>query len=185
LLGQGAFLTASANGVDTSPVVRGVYVLEKLLGYTPPPPPPDVPEIEPDIRGAVTLREQLEKHRSIATCAACHRKIDPLGFALENFDAIGGWREEYEDKMPVNAAGKLPSGDVFSTVPEFRKLMVDRTEQFNRCLTEKLLTYALGRELEIGDRPATDQILAELNAKNGGLRDLIRLVVLSELFGKN
>ena len=185
LLGQGAFLTASANGVDTSPVVRGVYVLEKLLGYTPPPPPPDVPGIEPDIRGAVTLREQLEKHRDITTCAACHRKIDPLGFALENFDAIGGWREEYEDKMPVNAAGKLPSGDVFSTVPEFRKLMVDRTEQFNRCLTEKLLTYALGRELEIGDRPATDQILAELNAKNGGLRDLIRLVVLSEPFGKN
>ena len=185
LLGQGAFLTASANGVDTSPVVRGVYVLEKLLGYTPPPPPPDVPGIEPDIRGAVTLREQLEKHRDITTCAACHRKIDPLGFALENFDAIGGWREEYEDKMPVNAAGKLPSGEVFSTVPEFRKLMVDRTEQFNRCLTEKLLTYALGRELEIGDRPATDQILAELNAKNGGLRDLIRLVVLSEPFGKN
>jgi hypothetical protein len=185
LLGQGAFLTASANGVDTSPVVRGVYVLEKLLGYTPPPPPPDVPGIEPDIRGAVTLREQLEKHRDITTCAACHRKIDPLGFALENFDAIGGWRDEYEDKMPVNAAGKLPSGDVFSTVPEFRKLILDRKEQFDRCLTEKVLTYALGRQLEIGDRPATDQILAELNAKNGGLRDLIRLVVLSEPFGKN
>jgi hypothetical protein len=185
LLGQGAFLTASANGVDTSPVVRGVYVLEKLLGYTPPPPPPDVPGIEPDIRGAVTLREQLEKHREITTCAACHRKIDPLGFALENFDAIGGWREEYEDKMPVNAAGKLPSGDVFSTVPEFRKLMVDRTEQFNRCLTEKLLTYALGRELEIGDRPSVDEILAELDGKRGGLRDLMRLVVLSKPFLSN
>ena len=185
LLGQGAFLTASANGVDTSPVVRGVYLLEKVLGSSPPPPPPDVPEIEPDIRGAVTLREQLEKHRDISTCAACHRKIDPLGFALENFDAIGGWREEYEDKVPVNAAGKLPGGDVFSTVPEFRKLILDRKEQFERCLTEKVLTYALGRQLEIGDRPATDQILAELNAKNGGLRDLIRWVVLSEPFGKN
>ena len=185
LLGQGAFLTASANGVDTSPVVRGVYLLEKILGSSPPPPPPDVPEIEPDIRGAVTLREQLEKHRDISTCAACHRKIDPLGFALENFDAIGGWREEYEDKVPVNAAGKLPGGDVFSTVPEFRKLILDRKEQFERCLTEKVLTYALGRQLEIGDRPATDQILAELHAKNGGLRDLIRLIVLSEPFGKN
>ena len=87
LLGQGAFLTASANGVDTSPVVRGIYVLEKLLGYTPPPPPPDVPAIEPDIRGAITIREQLEKHRESETCAECHRKIDPLGFALENFDA--------------------------------------------------------------------------------------------------
>ena len=185
LLGQGAFLTASANGVDTSPVVRGVYLLEKVLGSSPPPPPPDVPEIEPDIRGAVTLREQLEKHREISTCAACHRKIDPLGFALENFDAIGGWREEYQDKVPVNAAGKLPGGDVFSTVPEFRKLILDRKEQFERCLTEKVLTYALGRQLEIGDRPATDQILAELKGKNGGLRDLIRLVVLSEPFGKN
>jgi hypothetical protein len=185
LLGQGAFLTASANGVDTSPVVRGVYVLEKLLGYTPPPPPPDVPDIEPDIRGAKTVREQLEKHRSIATCAACHRKFDPLGFALENFDAVGGWRDIYETKETIDAAGKLPNGDVFSTVPEFLKLMVDRTEQFNRCLTEKLLTYALGRELEIGDRPATDKILAELAEKKGGLRDLIRLVIVSEPFGKN
>ena len=182
LLGQGAFLTASANGADTSPVVRGVYVLEKLLGYTP---PPDVPDIEPDIRGAKTIREQLEKHRSIATCAACHRKIDPLGFALENFDAVGGWRNEYEKKMPIDAAGKLPNGDAFSTIPEFRKLMLARTEQFNRCLTEKVMIYAFGRELEIGDRPATDKILAELEAKSGGLRDLIRLVVLSEPFGTN
>jgi hypothetical protein len=185
LLGQGAFLTASANGVDTSPVVRGVYVLEKLLGYTPPPPPPDVPDIEPDIRGAKTIREQLEKHRSIATCAACHRKIDPLGFALENFDAIGGWRNEYEKKMPVNAAGKLPNGDAFSTVPEFRKLMMDRTEQFNRCLTEKLMKYAIGRELEIGDRPDTDAILQELKRNGGGLRDLITLIVLSDTFQAN
>ncbi|HIG27843.1 MAG TPA: DUF1592 domain-containing protein, partial [Verrucomicrobiales bacterium] len=185
LLGQGAFLTASANGVDTSPVVRGIYVLEKLLGYTPPPPPDDVPDIEPDIRGAKTVREQLEKHRSIATCAACHRKIDPLGFALENFDPVGGWRDEYETKKDIDATGKLPNGDTFSTFPEFRKLMVDRTEQFNRCLTEKLMTYALGRELEIGDRPATDKILDELESNKGGLRDLIRLVVTSEPFARN
>jgi hypothetical protein len=185
LLGHGAFLTASANGVDTSPVVRGIYVLEKLLGYTPPPPPPDVPEIEPDIRGALTVREQLEKHRATATCAACHRKIDPLGFALENFDAIGGWRDEYETKELIDATGKLPNGDVFSTVLEFRNHVVNRAEQFDRCLTEKVLTYALGRELEIGDRPATDKILVELAEEKGGLRDLIRLVVLSEPFGRN
>ncbi|MCP4785359.1 MAG: DUF1592 domain-containing protein [Fuerstiella sp.] len=185
LLGQGAFLTASANGVDTSPVVRGIYVLEKVLGSPPPPPPPDVPTIEPDIRGATTLREQLVKHREIATCAACHRKIDPMGFALENFDAIGAWRDEYEKKLPIDAAGKLPTGDAFSNVPEFRKLMLDRSEQFNRCLTEKLLTYALGRELEIGDRPATDRILAELKETKGGLRDLIRLVISSDSFARN
>lgn len=185
LLGHGAFLTASANGVDTSPVVRGIYVLEKLLGYTPPPPPPDVPDIEPDIRGASTVREQLQKHRAIATCATCHRKIDPLGFALENFDAVGGWRDEYEKRMPVDATGKLPNGDAFSTISEFRKLLIDRQEQFNRCLTEKLMTYALGRELEISDRPATDKILAELTAKQGGLRDLIRLIALSDPFGRN
>ena len=182
LLTQGAFLTASANGVDTSPVVRGIYVLEKLLGYTPPPPPPDVPAIEPDIRGAVTIRQQLEKHREVATCAECHRKIDPLGFALENFDAIGGWRDEYERNTPIDSAGQLPSGDAFQTVPEFRKLLIDRQDQFNRCLTEKLLTYALGRELEVGDRPSVDNILAQLDDKNGGLRDLIRLVVLSKSF---
>ena len=91
----------------------GIYVLEKLLGYTPPPPPPDVPAIEPDIRGTVTIREQLIKHREIATCAECHRKIDPLGFALENFDAIGGWRRT-SDKDPIDSTGKLP-GDTFKT----------------------------------------------------------------------
>jgi hypothetical protein len=185
MLGHGAFLTASANGVDTSPVVRGIFVLEKLLGYTPPPPPPDVPAIEPDIRGAVTLREQLEKHREVATCAECHRKIDPLGFALENFDAIGGWRDKYDPKTPIDSAGKLPGGDSFRTVPEFRKLLVDRQDQFNRCLTEKLMTYALGRELEVGDRPSIDAILAELDGKQGGLRELIRLVVLSKPFLRN
>jgi hypothetical protein len=185
LPGQGAFLTASANGVDTSPVVRGIYVLEKLLGYTPPPPPPDVPAIEPDIRGAVTIREQLEKHRESATCAECHRKIDPLGFALENFDAIGGWRDEYEKKIPIDSAGKLPGGDSFRTVPEFRKLLVDRQDQFNRCLTEKLMTYALGRELEVGDRPSIDRISKKMAGIDKGLRDLIQAIVASQSFLQN
>ena len=185
LPGQGAFLTASANGVDTSPVVRGIYVLEKLLGYTPPPPPPDVPTIEPDIRGAVSIRDQLVKHREIATCAECHRKIDPLGFALENFDAIGGWRDHYDNQTPIDPTGKLPGWDAFQTISEFRKLLVDRQDQFNRCVTEKLLSYALGRELEIGDRPSVDLILTELEGKNGGLHDLIRLVILSKAFQNN
>lgn len=185
LMTQGSFLTASANGVDTSPVVRGVYALEKVLGYTPPPPPDDVPEIEPDIRGALTVREELTKHRSIATCAECHRKIDPLGFALENFDAIGAWRTQYGKQLPVDASGKLPSGEAFSGITELRTLLIERHETFTRSLTEKLMTYALGRELEIGDRPSTDKILAELRASNGGLRDLVRLIVQSKPFLSN
>ena len=185
LLGHGSFLTASANGVDTSPVVRGIYMLEKLLSYTPPPPPDDVPDIEPDIRGAKTIREQLSKHREIATCAECHRKIDPFGFALENFDAIGRWRNEYGKNMPIDASGELPNGDAFSTVPEFGKHIIKREGQFTRSLTEKLLSYATGRELVPSDRPAIDAILREMRQDNKGLRDLIEAVVLSEVFGKN
>jgi hypothetical protein len=155
------------------------------MGYTPPPPPDDVPEIEPDIRGALTVREELAKHRSIATCAECHRKIDPLGFALENFDAVGAWRTEYGKDLPVNPSGKLPGGEAFDDIRQLRTLLIQRHEQFTRSLTEKLMTYALGRELEIGDRPAIDKILAQLEAKHTGLRDLIRLVALSEPFGRN
>ena len=184
ILGHGSFLTASANGVDTSPVVRGIYVLEKLLGYSPPPPPPDVPAVEPDIRGASSIRELLEKHRGNTTCAECHRKIDPLGFALENFDAVGKWREKYKGNLDIDAAGELPGGGGFTTLPEFRRLLLMRTDQFNRCLTEKLLTYALGRQLGINDRPEIDHILDQLD-ENSGLRDLIRLIVTSETFQRN
>ncbi|MAT12520.1 MAG: hypothetical protein CMM02_16115 [Rhodopirellula sp.] len=184
ILGHGSFLTASANGVDTSPVVRGIYVLEKLLGYSPPPPPPDVPAVEPDIRGASSIRELLEKHRGNTTCAECHRKIDPLGFALENFDAVGKWREKYKGNLDIDAAGKLPGGGGFTTLPEFRRLLLMRKDQFNRCLTEKLLTYALGRQLGINDRPEIDHILAQLD-ENNGLRDLIQLIVTSETFQRN
>ena len=185
LLGHGAFLTASANGVDTSPVVRGIYAAEKLLGFRAPPPPPDVPAIEPDIRGAESVREQLEKHRKVQSCAECHRKIDPLGFALENFDAVGGWRDRYDNKAPIDSSGKLPGGESFKTLSEFRNLLVKRQDLFNRCLTEKLMSYALGRRLEAGDRPAVDGILAELDAKKGGLRDVMRLIVLSRPFQNN
>ena len=185
LLTQGSFLTASANGVDTSPVVRGIYALEKVMGYTPPPPPDDVPEIEPDIRGALTVREELAQHRSIATCAECHRKIDPLGFALENFDPIGAWRTQYGKNLPIDASGQLPSGEKFDDIRHLRTLLIERHESFTRSLAEKLMTYALGRELEIGDRPAIDEVLAELVENNGGLRDLIRSMVTSEPFTRN
>ena len=182
ILGHGSFLTASANGVDTSPVVRGIYVMNKLLDYTPPPPPDDVPEIEPDVTGATTLREQLVKHRADATCAQCHNKIDPAGFALENFDAIGTWREKYDRKLEVDPSGKLPDGQTFSSVNEFRNLVVAQDETFTRCLTKKLLTYAIGRQLNSGDRPSLDHISKEMADKDKGIRDLIQAVVASESF---
>ncbi|MDE0767141.1 MAG: DUF1592 domain-containing protein [Opitutaceae bacterium] len=185
LMGQSLFLTASANGVDTSPVVRGIYVLENLLGYSPPPPPPDVPVIESDISGAKTIREQLSKHREVETCAECHRKIDPLGFALENFDATGMWRSHYGRNLKIDASGTLPNGDRFKGVPDFRSMMIKRTDQFTRCLTEKLMTYALGRELDPRDRPVIDSILEDLDEDQGGLNDLIEAIVLSGSFSRN
>ena len=185
LLTQASFLTASANGVDTSPVVRGVYVQHKLLGYTPPPPPPSVPLIEPDASGAKTIREQLAKHRENATCASCHQKIDPFGFALENFNAIGGWRESYSGDHKIDASGNLPTGEKFKDVTDFRSLLIAKHEQFTRALTEKLMTYALGRAPEFTDRAAIDSILKDFYVNNGGFKDLIRAVVLSEPFMKN
>ena len=185
LTGHGLFLTASANGVDTSPVVRGIYVSEKILGYTPPPPPPDVPGIESDVSDATSIRERLEKHREVASCANCHQKIDPLGFGLENYDAIGGYREKYPDRMKIDSSGKLPGGESFQTPAEFRNLIANRGDDFTRCLTEKLLAYALGRQLEFGDRVVIDQIVIDLKTNDGGMRNLIKTVVLSKSFRKN
>jgi len=185
LLGQGAFLTASANGVDTSPVVRGVYVQQKILGYTPPPPPPDVPVIEPDASGAKTIREQLAKHRENATCAACHQKIDPYGFALENFDAIGGWRATYAKEQKIDSSGDLPTGEKFTGVADFRHLLIERHEHITRALAQKLLTYAIGREPGLTDRAAVDTIVKDLRTPGRGLRDMIHEIVASTAFQEN
>jgi hypothetical protein len=185
LLGQGAFLTASANGVDTSPVVRGVYVQQKILAYPPPPPPPDVPVLEPDASGAKTIREQLAKHREHATCAACHQKIDPYGFALENFDAIGGWRATYAKDQRIDSSGDLPTGEKFTGVTEFRQLLIGRQEQITRSLVQKLLTYAIAREPGISDRAAVDAIVKDLRTPGRGLRDMIHAIVASAAFQEN
>ena len=187
LLGQAGILTVTANGVDTSPVVRGVWILENILGSPPSPPPPDVPALEPDIRGATSIRDQLAKHRTIATCNECHRKMDPLGFALENFDAIGAFRSAYTDgkqqnSIPVDASGKLPSGEAFEDVRGLRTVLVARKDQFIHCLTEKLLTYAMGRELSFSDRPQVEAIIKELGRRGGGLQDLVEIIVTSETF---
>ncbi len=184
LLGQASVLTLTANGVDTSPVIRGVWILENILGAPPAPPPPDVPTIEPDIRGAKTIRDQLEKHRASATCRSCHRQIDPPGFALENFDAIGHWRGHYQkDKVavPVDASGQFGATE-FKDVAGFKKALLEHREQFARCLVDKLLIHALGRELEVTDRPYVRQIV-ETSAANGyRLRDLVLLCAESEIF---
>ena len=182
LLGQASVLTVTANGIDTSPVVRGVWLLENILGTPPAPPPPDVEPLDPDVRGTTTIREQLEKHRNNPACLDCHRKIDPLGFALENFDPIGQWRTMYDRRNPIDAAGELPDGQAFRDVVEFKRILVGQRELFARSLTGKLLMYGTGRHLQPADRPQIDRIVAELGQRGNGFRDLIKLVVLSEAF---
>jgi hypothetical protein len=187
VLGMAGVLTASANGIDTSPVVRGVWVLRNILGTPPTPPPPDVKPLDPDIRGAKTIRDQLAKHRTVSTCASCHMKIDPPGFALENFDPIGGWRDTYprpDGEGPrVDSSGALNGGESFKNVVSFKDaLLAGHRDQFARCLTEKLLTYSMGRTLEPADGAYVDSIVAALKKRGGGLRDLIVLVAGSEPF---
>jgi hypothetical protein len=181
LLGMGSVLTITANGIETSPVVRGVFLLENILGTPPPPPPDDVPPIDPDVRGAKSIRELLSKHRESPNCYGCHQKIDPLGFALENFDPVGGWRTKYA-KAPIDSAGELPTGEKFSDVAGLKKILVQRQSRFAHMLTDRLLTYACGRRIDALDQPAVDKILAELPKHNHGLRSLIEAVVTSELF---
>ncbi len=182
LLGQASVLTVTANGIDTSPVVRGVWLLENILGTPPSPPPPDVPPLDPDARGAKSIREQLEKHRSNASCYDCHRKIDPLGFALENFDAIGKWRDNYSGQTKIDAAGELPSGQKFDGVEDFKKTLIERRQQFVTALTTKVLSYATGRRTGPADRPQIQRIVAQLGERGDGMRDLIELVATGDAF---
>jgi hypothetical protein len=182
LLGQAAVLTASANGVDTSPVVRGIWILENLLGTPPAPPPPGVEVPEPDTRGDLTIRQLYAKHRTIASCNDCHKKIDPVGFALENFDAVGSWRTKYESGHAVDPSGRMPNGEQFRNVSEVKQIMIRDMNLFSRNLTGKLMTYGTGRTMDVADRPEIDRIVSELRKKENGLRDLIKLVVTSRSF---
>jgi hypothetical protein len=182
LLGQTSVLTASANGVDTSPVVRGIWILENLLGTPPSPPPPDVDIPEPDARGDLTIRQLYAKHRTIASCNDCHKKIDPLGFSLENFDAIGAWRTKYDSGHNVDPSGRMPNGETFSDVAGLKQIMTSDLDQFSRNLTTKLMIYATGRTMSVSDRPEIDALVRGHQADRGGLRDLIKLVVSSKSF---
>lgn len=183
LLGQASVLTVTGNGIDTSPVVRGVWLLENILGTPPSPPPPDVEPLDPDIRGAKTIRDQLNKHRSVTSCYDCHRKIDPLGFALENFDPIGNWRTVYGRRgAKVDASGELPNGKTFKDIVGLKKILIDQKARFAEALTKKLLAYALGRTIELSDRPEITHIVKELSDHQYGMRDLIKLIATSKVF---
>lgn len=203
---RGGFLTmacvlkVTANGTATSPVTRGAWVLDRILGTPPPRPPENVAQLVPDIRGATTMREQLAKHRQLESCAGCHVKIDPPGFALESFDVIGGWREHYRTsgngkpvmldgrKMrylegpKVDPADALADGRAFQNIDEFKQLLLEDKDQITRALTVKLLTYATGAAPEKSDRSKVSAIVAEARGQDYGFRSLIHDIVQSELF---
>jgi hypothetical protein len=200
VLTMAGVLKVTANGTTTSPVVRGAWVLDRVLGTPPPRPPADVPAVEPDTRGATTIREQLAKHRKVAACAACHAKIDPPGFALENFDVIGGWRDNYRtsgngqavvidgQRMPYLKGPKVEAGDVtpdgqrFRDIDEFKQLLLKDKEQIARALTLKLLTYGTGGAPGTADKPEVEAIVHKVRDKNYGFRTLVHEVVQSKPF---
>lgn len=184
LLGQASVLTVSANGIETSPVIRGIWLMENVLGSPVPPPPDAVPALDPDVRGAVSIRDQLAKHSESAACNQCHRRFDPLGFALEGFDPIGRRREFYDSKgkSKIDTSGVLPGGDQFSGPEELRSLLLKRHEFFVRTVTNRLLSHALGRRIEPQDRPAVDKIIAQVQSNDYPVADLIAAVVTSDLF---
>jgi len=181
LLTQASILKITANGTTTSPVKRGAWILDRLLGKPPEPPPPSVAGLEPDVRGATTIREQLALHRNSSTCASCHRNIDPPGFALENFDVIGRWRDRYRSKekgdpstakigeghypvsyklgLPVDSSGKLADGAVFKDIDELKKLLLKDERQLARNYLCRLISYATGKEPGFADRQAVETIL--------------------------
>ncbi|MGD9647185.1 MAG: DUF1592 domain-containing protein [Pirellulales bacterium] len=182
LLTQASILTVTSNPTRTSPVKRGRWVLEQLLGAPPPPPPPDVPELkEQAVDTAASLRERMEQHRANVSCAACHARMDPLGFGLENFDAIGAWREQDGD-APIDASGTLPAGDSFQGPVELKSVLKNHAGQFRRCLAEKMLTYAIGRGVERYDRRAVAGITAAMEADGDKFSRLVLAIVDSQPF---
>lgn len=203
ILSQASIHKVSANGTNTSPVVRGIWVLERIMGITPPPPPAGVPGVEPDIRGAQTLREILDKHRDSPNCNACHVKIDPLGFALESFSPIGVYREKfrakkgkskritprvhgswasYYEELTVDASGQFSDGRKFTTFNEFRNELVKDKEQIAKAITKKLLTFATGRDMGFSDRDEIERIVKATAKNDYKLGDIFTEIVNSKIF---
>jgi hypothetical protein len=187
LLGQGTFLIITSQSTRTSPVKRGLFVLDNILGTPAPPAPPNVPELEETeekLKKGATMRELMEVHRKKALCASCHERMDPIGLALENFNALGQWRDE-EEGVVIDSAGKLVTGEKFTNVMELKTILAtSRKQDFYRCLTEKMLTYAIGRGVEYYDAPTVDAIMAQLVKEGGGMKDLIYAITGSVPFQK-
>ena len=203
-LTQAAILKVTANGTTTSPVPRGAFVMARLLGKPPEPPPPNVAAVEPDVRGATTIRQLLDKHRSDAVCASCHAKIDPPGFALEGFDVIGGERTRYRSigsgddaprgaidpfigigfKLgpPVDASGSLPDGRTFAGIAEYQALLAKETPLLLKNLAEQLAVYAAGRPLAFSDRADIARLVERTQKHGGGIRALIHELVVNPIF---
>ena len=204
LVTMASVLKITANGSNTSPVLRGVWVLDRLMGRPPNPPPPMTPAIEPDTRGATTIRDLLEKHRADTACASCHDRIDPPGFALESFDVIGTFRENYRihpkealgktnreiRKMKhvpgkkVDPSGTLPDGNEFADIHEYKKFLMGDRDQFLRSLATRLLVYGTGHRLEFSDREPLRELLSHTAKDGRGLRTLVHNVVQSPTFRK-
>jgi len=185
VLTHASILTLTSDPGRTSPVKRGKWIMENIFGEAPPPPPPDVPELEETAEATpgASLREQLEKHREDPGCASCHRVMDPLGLGLENFDAIGRWRDQDKGK-PIDSSGELPSGEKFSGALQLVSVVQQREEKFYRTLTEKMLTYAVGRGTKYFDRCAVDQCINSMRQRNNRFSALIEGIVLSDPFQK-
>ena len=176
-------LTVTSNPTRTSPVKRGKWIMENILGTPPPPPAPDVPELPPTGQLKGTLRQQMEQHRSNASCATCHARLDPLGFGLENFDGIGTWRTQ-DNKQAIDASGVLPAGEKFNGPAALRKVLLGKSDQFRHCFAEKLLTFSLGRGLEYYDKCVLDEIAAEAKAHRDTFSSLVLAIVKSDPFQK-
>jgi hypothetical protein len=182
LLGQAGVLTVSSYATRTSVVIRGKYILQEILGTPPAPPPPDVPPLDEAAVGtSLSLRQQMEKHRANAVCASCHSKMDPLGFGLENYDAVGKWRT-LDGKFPVDSSGTLPNGKSFATPAEMRAALASSVPQFARAVVEKLMIYALGRGIAPYDRRAIDQVTNSLAAQGYPFQTAIYEIVRSAPF---
>jgi hypothetical protein len=200
LLTQAAILKLTANGTTTSPVKRGLWVMDRLFNKPPPPPPPGVSAVDPDTRGATTIREQLDRHRSDVSCAACHAKIDPPGFALECFDPIGGyrdryrssekgdppppeavslWRANYRQGPAVDASGELPNGKRFAGSDDFRNLLADHPRGLAKAFVAHLVRYATGADISYSDREAIDEIVDAAKSSGYGMRALFHGVAAS------
>ena len=204
LMTMASVLKVTANGTTTSPVLRGNWILERILGQTVPPPPPGTPAVEPDIRGAKTIRQQLEMHREKASCNTCHSKIDPPGFALESFDILGGWRDRYRaiegdgikipgsgkngqpftffNGLPVDSTGQLADGSPFTDIRSFKKVILKDERPIAANIASQLITYSTGTPVRFGDRPALEKILNNSTKSGYGIRTMIHEIIQSPVF---